>query len=217
VDAGRIAIVGLLGGQWFGRDAEAALREADVLLGHARQFAVLPAGIPGERVESWGDLAAVVDQACTARDQGRRACILAAGDPGFHGMVRFAVDRLGADGVAIHPAPSSVALACARLALPWDDAAVVSLHGQPLDEAVEVVSSRGKVAVLVSKRQPAEALGRALLDAGCGPREVAVCSRLAEPDELVVRTDLGGLAAGTFDDLSVVVLTLASDSRHKEA
>jgi precorrin-6B C5,15-methyltransferase / cobalt-precorrin-6B C5,C15-methyltransferase len=206
VSAAQVAIVGLLGGQWFGRAAEAALREADVLLGHARQFALLAEDIKGERVESWGDLAAVVDQACAARDEGRRACILAAGDPGFHGMVRFAVDRLGADGVAVHPAPSSVALAFARLGEPWDDASVVSLHGQPLDATVAAVQAGPKVAVLVSKRQPAEALGRALLDAGCEPRDVAVCTRLAEPDEAVVRTDLVGLAAGPFDDLSVVVV-----------
>lgn len=206
MSAERIAIVGLLGGQWFGRAAEAALREADVLLGHAGQFALLAEDIKGERVESWGDLAAVLDQACAARDDGRRACILAAGDPGFHGMVRFAVDRLGAGGVAVHPAPSSVALAFARLGEPWDDAAVVSLHGQPLDAAVAAVRAGPKVAVLVSKRQPAEALGRALLDAGCEPRDVAVCTRLAEPDEAVVRTDLAGLAAGPFHDLSVVVV-----------
>jgi precorrin-6B C5,15-methyltransferase / cobalt-precorrin-6B C5,C15-methyltransferase len=206
VSAGPIAIVGLLGGQWFGRAAEAALREADVLLGHAAQFALLDDGIEGERVESWGDLAAVLDQAGAARDQGRKACILAAGDPGFQGMVRFAVDRLGVDGVAVHPAPSSVALAFARLGLPWDDAIVVSLHGQPLDAAVEAVGTRPKVAVLVSRRQPAQALGRALLDAGCGPRDVAVCSHLAEPDEAVIRTDLAGLASGPFDDLSVVVV-----------
>ena len=206
MSAERIPIVGLLGGQWFGRSAEAALREADVLLGHARQFALLTEDIEGERVESWGDLAAVLDQACAARDHGRRACILAAGDPGFHGMVRLAVDRLGADGVAVHPAPSSVALAFARLGERWDDATVVSLHGQPLDTAVAAVRAGAKVAVLVSKRQPAEALGHALIDAGCEPRDVAVCTRLAEPDEAVVHTDLAGLATGPFDDLSVVVV-----------
>ena len=204
--AGPIAIVGLLGGQWFGRDAEAVLRSADVLFGHDRQFAVLPRDIRGERVVLWGDLAAVVAGAVAARDAGRRACILAAGDPGFHGMVRFAAERLGEAALVVHPAPSSVSLACARLATPWSDAVVVSLHGQELDEAVAAVLAEPKVAVLVSKRRPAGALGRALVAAGCGPRDVAVCSRLAEPDEEVTRTDLAGLAAGGFDDLSVVVV-----------
>ena len=48
--------------------------------------------------------------------------------------------------------------------------------------------------------------GAALVAAGCPDRDVAVCSRLCEPAERVVRTDLAGLAAGDFDHLSVVVL-----------
>jgi precorrin-6Y C5,15-methyltransferase (decarboxylating) len=99
-----------------------------------------------------------------------------------------------------------VALAFARLGVPWDDASVVSAHGRDLDDAVELVSHARKVAVLVSPENPPEALAKALLASGCGPREVAVCSNLAERDETVVRTDLAGLAAQTWDPLSVVVL-----------
>lgn len=206
-----IAIVGLLGGQWFGRAAEAALRAADVLLGHAEQFALLPGDIPGERVELWGDLGAVIDRAIAEREAGRRPCILAAGDPGFHGMVRVAARRLGEEGIAVHPAPSSIALAFARLGAGWDDAVVASLHGQPLDEVVATVIGHRTVAVLASRRCPPEALGAALVAAGCGDRPVAVCSRLAEPGERIVRTDLAGLAAGAFDPLSVVVLRTPGD------
>ena len=206
-----IAIVGLLGGQWFGRAAEAALRAADVLIGHAEQFALLAGDIPGERVELWGDLHAVIDRAVAEREAGRRPCILAAGDPGFHGMVRVAARRLGEEGIAVHPAPSSIALAFARLGTGWDDAVVASLHGQPLDEVVATVIGHPTVAVLVSRRCPPEALGAALVAAGCGDRRVAVCSRLAEPGERLVRTDLAGLATGAFDPLSVVVLRRPGD------
>lgn len=201
-----IAIVGLVGGQWFGRDAEAALRSADVLVGHADQFALLPADIGGERVELWGDLDAVVGFAREQRAAGRSPCILAAGDPGFHGMVRFAARRLGEDGIAVHPAPSSIALAFARVGTTWDDAAVASLHGQTVDEVVATVAGHPKVAVLTSRRVPPESLGEALVAAACGRRRVTVCSRLCEPTERVVATDLPGLAGGTFDPLSVVVL-----------
>lgn len=201
-----IAIVGLLGGQWFGRDAEAALRAADVLIGHADQFDLLPPDIPGERVELWGDLGAVVDFAVAERAAGRRPCILAAGDPGFHGMARMAAGRLGERGIAVHPAPSSVALAFARVGTGWDDATVVLLHAHPLDEVVATVVGRPKVAVLTSRRVPPQALGAALVAAGCDDRAVAVCSHLAEPREQVTRTDLAGLAAGSFPHLSVVVL-----------
>ena len=206
-DAGApIPIVGLLGGQWFGREAEAAVRGAAVLLGHADQFALLPPDVGGERAEVWGDLGAVVDRAVAERDAGRPPCILAAGDPGFHGMVAFAARRLGEAGIAVHPAPSSIALAAARVGTPWHDLVVASVRGQSLDEVVGLVADHEKVAVLVSRAVPPEAVGAALVAAGCPDRAVAVCARLAEPDEHVVRTDLAGLAAGTFDALSVVIL-----------
>jgi precorrin-6Y C5,15-methyltransferase (decarboxylating) len=202
-----ISIVGLVGGQWFGRDAEAALRRADALIGHARQFALLPADIPGERVELWGDIDAVIARAVEVRDSGGRACILSDGDPGYHGMLRQAIARLGEGVVAVYPAPSAVALACARAGVPWDDAVVVSLHGGTLDAAVAATLANPKVAVLVSKARPADAVGRALADAGVDDRLVVVCSRLGEAEaERVVFTDVAGLAAGTFDPLSVVVL-----------
>lgn len=207
-----IPIVGLLGGQWFGHAAERALRDADVLLGHADQFALLPDDIPGERAEVWGDLGAVVDRAVAERDAGRPPCILAAGDPGFHGMVRFAARRLGEDGIAVHPAPSSIALAAARVGIAWDDLMVASVRGQSLAEVVEVVQANPRVAVLVSRRVPPETVGTALVAAGCADRRVAVCARLAEPGEDVAHTDLAGLAAGTFDPLAVVILRAPEDT-----
>jgi precorrin-6Y C5,15-methyltransferase (decarboxylating) len=206
VSTAPVAIVGLLGGEWFGRRAEQALRRADVLIGHAEQFALLAPDITGERVELWGDLDAVVDRAVDERAAGRQPCILAAGDPGFHGMVRFAARRLGEDGIAVHPAPSSVALAFARVGTSWDDAVVASAYAQEPDDVVAAVLAHPKVAVLVSRRLPPRALGVALVEAGCGPRSVTVCTRLGEPDELLTRTDLAGLADGDFAHLSVVVL-----------
>jgi precorrin-6Y C5,15-methyltransferase (decarboxylating) len=201
-----VDVVGLHGGQWFGRDAEAALRAADLLIGHARQLAVLPADLPGEPVELWGDLDQVLGLAAKRRAGGERACILAAGDPGFFGLVRLAATYLGEGALRVYPAPSSVALAFARIGCNWDDAVVASAHGRPLEHAVAAALAHPKVALLVSKDQPPQALGRALLDAGSGARVVDVCCRLGEPDEQVIHTDVAGLAAGTFDPLSVVVL-----------
>ena len=53
-----------------------------------------------------------------------------------------------------------------------------------------------KVAVLVSRDSPPEALGRAVIAAGSQPRDVWVCSRLGEAGESVTQTDLEGLAGG---------------------
>jgi len=204
---GEVAIVGLHGGTWFGADAEAALRRADVLVGAARQHHDLAsAQLTGERVELWGNLDETVALCEERSAHGDRVCVLAAGDPGFFGIVRVLATRLGSDALQVHPAPSSVSLAFARAGFPWDDAVVASCHGRPLDDAVRRVVAAPKAAVLVSPDSPPEVVGKAAVAAGCGERDVWVCSHLGETGETVVRTDLPGLATGTFDPLSVVVL-----------
>ena len=201
-----VAIVGFLGDECFGRAAAEALRSADVVMGIGRLLDALPADVGGKRLDLPGPLAETLALAAERRALGERVCLLASGDPGFFGIVRVATARFGADALRIHPAPSSPAVAFARAGLHWDDAVVVSAHGRPLAAAVEVVLRAPKAAVLTAPDQPPEALGRALLDAGCGPRQVTVCARLGHADESVTATDLPGLAAGTFPDLAVVVL-----------
>ncbi|MGI8491344.1 MAG: precorrin-6y C5,15-methyltransferase (decarboxylating) subunit CbiE [Acidimicrobiales bacterium] len=201
-----ISIVGLHGGESFGEGARMALRRADLLLGHRRQLDLLPADLPGDKVELWGQLDTLVELAAKRSDEGCSVCILASGDPGFFGLVRMAADRLGASRLEIHPAPSAVSLAFARLGLNWDDAVVVSAHGRPMTAAVDAVLRHPKVAVMVSADQPPQALGEELRHAGSAPRQAAVCSRLGEPDESIWRGDLEGLAGGSWDPMSVVVL-----------
>jgi precorrin-6Y C5,15-methyltransferase (decarboxylating) len=201
-----IAIVGFLGTECFGRAAQAALRGADVVAGAARLLNVLPADVTGKRVELAGALGETLELVAERQALGERVCLLASGDPGFFGIVRVASARFGPEALEIHPAPSSVSVAFARSGLHWDDATVVSAHGRPLAAAVEAVLPQPKVAVLTSPDQPPEALGRALLDGGCGPRRVTVCANLGHADEAVTHTDLAGLAGGSFPPLAVVVL-----------
>ncbi len=200
-----VAVVGLLGGVPYGAEAQAALVEAEVLVGTRRHLDAV--GNPeAERLPFDGPLADLLDTIAGRVDGGRRVCILASGDPGFFGIVRALADRFGPAGLAVHPAPSSVALAFARLGVPWDDAVVVSAHGRDLDEAAGVVgrAPQGRGARLA--REPARGAGQG----AAGARAAATAtwrSAATWPlaDEAVVTTDLAGLAAGTWDPLSVVV------------
>jgi len=205
-----IDVVGLHGGAWYGVAAERALHEADLLIGSRRQLDdVAPLGLRAAVVELDGRMDELAARCRTEAARDRRLCVLAAGDPGFFGVARVLAAHLGPDALTLHPAPSSVSLAFARVRLPWDDAVVASCHGRPLEHAVAAVADAAKAAVLVSPDAPPQALGAALLAAGCRDRQVWVCSRLGETGESVTRTDLSGLAAGVFDPLSVVVLVAA--------
>jgi len=123
-------------------------------------------------------------------------------DPGFFGIVRALLRGIDRHLLQVVPAPSAVSLAFARLGIPWDDALVVSAHGRALADAVGVVRTARKAAVLTSPDSPPHALGSALLEAGAAMDLVAVCSRLGSSDEQVVELSLADLAAGSFDPLS---------------
>jgi precorrin-6Y C5,15-methyltransferase (decarboxylating) len=139
--------------------------------------------------------------------------VLASGDPGFFGIVRTLSARFGGDALRVHPAPSSVALAFARLGVHWDDAAVVSAHGRELHDAVAQLRRGDKAAVLCSPANPPEVVAGALADEGHGDRRVAVFTRLGEPGEARVDGTVREVAAGTFDPMSVLVLPEALDAR----
>jgi precorrin-6Y C5,15-methyltransferase (decarboxylating) len=200
-----VAIVGLHGGEWFGSAAGRALEAATVVIGAPRHLAALPADLGCERVGLSGSVEDMLDDIARRRDLGERVCIVVSGDPGFFGLGRLAQGRLGTGGISVHPAPSAVSLAFARIARNWDDAIVISAHGRPLEPAVEAVLRHPKVGVLMSPDHPPELLGQRLIAAGCGDRTTAVVSRLGEVDEDVWMGGLDGLAAGRFEALSVVL------------
>ncbi len=201
-----LSVVGIVGGECFGAAARTAIAGADVVVGSARHLADVDPPAHAGRVDLRGPLGPILDQIAGHLDAGRAVCLLSSGDPGFFGIVRLLGVRFGVGRFAVHPAPSSVSLAFARVGLSWEDAAVVSAHGRSLADAVAAAVGPPKVAVLTSPDNPPQRVGAALLEAGCGPRRVAVVSRIGEPGESCTQTDLVGLAAGTFDPLSVVVL-----------
>lgn len=188
-----IVVLGVAG------DAPVSTGGADLVVGGRRHLD----GLPGHHLVIGGDIGPVLDG--IAAEPGT-VCVLASGDPGFFGIVRALAERFGPESLDVRPAASSVSLAFARLGLPWDDATVVSAHGRPLRGAARVAAAAPKVAILTSPDSPPEALGKELTVLGGRHRRAVVCSRLGTAQEQVADVDLAGLAAGTWDPLSVVIL-----------
>ncbi|MGI8710160.1 MAG: precorrin-6y C5,15-methyltransferase (decarboxylating) subunit CbiE [Acidimicrobiales bacterium] len=200
-----VHVVGLLGGRPVGLAAGAALAEATLVAGGAEQLAavcdLLAEGAATVPVAA--GLTALDDVA----DHEGAPVVLASGDPGFHGITRALAARLGSGRLRVHPAPSSVSLAFARLGLAWDGAVVASCHaGGAVRAAAEVVDAPF-AAVLCGPSAPPEVLGRSLVALGDHHPMVAVATRLGEDaEELHLLDGAGELADGTFDHRSVVVL-----------
>ncbi|WP_455360987.1 precorrin-6y C5,15-methyltransferase (decarboxylating) subunit CbiE [Streptomyces sp. SYSU K21746] len=131
--------------------------------------------------------------------------VLASGDPGFFGIVRALAERFGADALDVRPGVASVAVAFARLGLPWDDAVVVSAHGRDLRTAVNVCRAHPKTAVLTGPGAgPAELgaeLARRMVD-----RTLVVASALGDPEhERLERVSPAEAAGRAWGAVSVVV------------
>ncbi|MFF5141202.1 precorrin-6y C5,15-methyltransferase (decarboxylating) subunit CbiE [Streptomyces sp. NPDC013157] len=116
--------------------------------------------------------------------------VLASGDPGFFGIVRVLAERFGTDRLDVRAGVSSVAVAFARIGLPWDDAVVVSAHGRDPRTAVNVCRAHPKVAVLTGP--------------GAGPAELGAALRQA------IGTPSGGSVGGSVGGSDARVLVVAS-------
>lgn len=197
----RISVIGVGGGA-LSKEAERLLDEAVTVVGGRRQLDALTR-LASLRLEIGDDMEAVLDAMEAAP---RPICVLASGDPGFFGVVRALAARFGPGMLDVHPAPSSVSLAFARLGMPWDDAVVVSAHGRPLAAALAAAADAEKVAVLTSPEATPRRLGAELLARSARYEWVAVCSDLGLPAEQVQRTDVVGLAEREWPHRSVVVL-----------
>ncbi|MFE2731632.1 precorrin-6y C5,15-methyltransferase (decarboxylating) subunit CbiE [Streptomyces sp. NPDC059349] len=188
-----------------------ALSSAGLVVGGRRHLdaaeALLAAG--AERVVL-GPLAPALDsvERYIENEKGQGVAVLASGDPGFFGIVRALAERFGPAALDVRPGVSSVATAFSRVALPWDDAAVVSAHGRDLRTAVNVCRTYPKTAVLTGPGAGPAELGAELAHRGAD-RVLVVASRLGDPEhESLVRVTPSEAAARDWGDAVSVVLCL---------
>ncbi len=202
-----IEIVGITDGGSRSLTAEAAaiVDRADVLCGGERQLAFFPRH-PAERLVIRSGMDALASRLRAAADAGRRVVVLASGDPLLYGIGGALRRYLPADRLRVHPNVGAAQLAWARIAEPWQDAGLVSVHGRALAPAVAAARCHPKLAILTDDEHTPAAVARALLDAGLPDRRAVVCERLGGDAERITDTRLADLPGRSFDPLNVLLL-----------
>jgi precorrin-6Y C5,15-methyltransferase (decarboxylating) len=175
-----ITVVGIGTDGWMGlsEPAKAALGDAEVVFGGARQLAYLP---EGALQVAWPSPLLPALDALLAEHAGRRICVLASGDPLLSGIGTTLVKRLG--DVRILPALSSVTLARARLGWSAEETEVVTVVGRDVHRVNRVLAPGRRVLVLGSA--PAE-VARLLKARGYGDSRLTVLEELGGPDERIL-------------------------------
>ncbi|MFE7333360.1 precorrin-6y C5,15-methyltransferase (decarboxylating) subunit CbiE [Streptomyces griseus] len=182
-----VSVVGIGADGWPGLSGTAreALREAEVLIGGARQLDLLPPECAGVRV-GWPSPLRLAVPRLLAEHRERRIAVLASGDPMFYGIGRALAEELGPEGLRVLPHPSSVSYACARLGWPLEDTEVVTLVGRP---AARLAASlyEGRRLLVLSADASTPATVAALLTAhGFGPSRLRVLEQLGGEAEAYV-------------------------------
>ena len=200
-----LVVVGIGADGWAGLSPAscAEVERADVLIGSARQLALVPASVPAERV-AWPSPMSAALPGLVDEQAGRAVVVLASGDPMLSGIGTTLVRLFGADRVRVLPAPSSVSLACARLGWAAEETSVVSLVGRPLDLLTAQLSPGRRLVVLGSDGRSPAAIAALLASRGYGPSRLTALAQLGGPDE---RAFHGTAEAWPHADTDPLVLT----------
>ena len=132
--------------------------------------------------------------------------VLASGDPLFFGIGKTLIERLGADKVFIHPNVTSMAAAFARLKLPWQDAAWVSLHGRDnMSALAKAMDDKDLLCVLTDPKNDSWAVKKQV-DTHEYAWQMWVLENLGAPEEKISTMDEHTDVETVFVQPNVVVL-----------
>lgn len=208
-----ISVVGIGADGWDGlpENSRRPLRAAEVLIGAPRQLDLLPAGeCPGERIAWPSPLRPAVPGLLDAHE-GRAVAVLASGDPSFHGIARTLAETAGAAALRVHPHPSSVSYACARLGWPLEDVETVSLVARPL-AALSAALHPGRRLLVLGEGPGTPAEVAALLRrTGWGGTRVRVLEQLGGPAERLLDATAADWPHERTDALHVLALDCVRD------
>lgn len=163
----------------LGEAARLALDEAQCIVGGARQLALLPAQLGGER-QLWPSPFSL--EPVLAR-RGTPVCVLASGDPLFYGVGASLARQLPAEELRVFSAPSSVSLAAARLGWPLQEVAVLSLVARPLAALQALIHPGARLLLLSNDGDSPAAVAELLRERGFGPSRLTVLEHLGGASE----------------------------------
>jgi precorrin-6Y C5,15-methyltransferase (decarboxylating) len=205
-----VTVVGIGSGGWkdLGRTGQSAVLAAGVVFGSRRQLDLLPAEVAADRVAWPSPLLPALPGLLDDRSDAP-ICVLASGDPMFHGIGGTLVRLLGADRVRVLPHPSAASLAAARLGWPLAGVDVLSLV--TADPAVlHRLLNPGRRILVLSRGADTPAEVAALLTAaGHGAARITVLEQLGGPAERLVAGTAAAWREPAGDPLNVIAVECA--------
>jgi precorrin-6B C5,15-methyltransferase / cobalt-precorrin-6B C5,C15-methyltransferase len=188
--------------------ARRLVEQAEVLVGGARHLAMLPAD-QRERLTLTTPLGKLVEDILQRR--GRRVCVLATGDPMWHGIGVTLAKHVPLTEMLMLPAPSAYSLAAARLGWPLAEVDAITLHGRPLDVLSAYLQPGRRILALSENAATPAQVAALLCRRGYGASRIIVLSHMGSGKERTVRGTAASWSADGIDDLNTVAIECLAD------
>jgi precorrin-6Y C5,15-methyltransferase (decarboxylating) len=181
------------------------IERADILVGGRRHLERFN-DIPAQKKPIGKDIDGIIEFV-RAQSKLQKIVVLASGDPLFYGIGDRMAGALGARRVRIYPNISSVAAAFARIKEPWNDTAIISLHGRKNDDRLlSALESENKIAVFTDPKKNPAWLAARLIEKEFSNFKMCVLEDLGGDSERFDWYPLEKAAAMKFAEPNMVVL-----------
>ena len=192
----------------LGDEAKQRIGEAEIIFGGKRHLALVASLLKGE-ARSWPTPfdAEMRDVLALA---GKNVCVLASGDPFFHGVGVTLARKVKLHEMLVLPAPSSLSLAASRLGWALQDVETISLHGRPIDLIRPLLHPGARILALTSDAGGPAAIAALLDELGFGPSRLTVLEALGGPDEKRRATRADAFDLENINPLNVLALEIES-------
>lgn len=189
-----------------GRDL---VQSAALVFGGARHLALatpLIRGIPRPWTSPFDRSVAEV-----LANRGREVCVLASGDPFFHGVGSLLSPHVSREETSTVPAPGAFSLAASRLLWSLPQTILLSLCGRSLDLIRPHLHPGSRILALMPDHRAPGELARLLCDLGFGRSRLTVLESLSGPRERVRSARADGFDLEAIGPLNTVAIEVAAD------
>ncbi|MER9428206.1 precorrin-6y C5,15-methyltransferase (decarboxylating) subunit CbiE [Mesorhizobium sp. M0408] len=195
----------------LGDEAKRLIAEAEFVFGGKRHLALVASLAKGE-ARAWptpfdAELRDVLALS------GRRVCVLASGNPFYHGVGVTLARKVAAEGMRVIPAPSAFSLAASRLGWALQYVETISLHGRSLDLIRPLLHPCTRILALTSDSDAPEAIAGLLTELGFGASQLTVLEALDGPNERLRSASAGTFALEKINPLNVLAIEVESTSQ----
>ena len=192
----------------LGDEAKQAIASAAFVFGGARHLALAAGLIRGEACPWPVPFDSTMREVLALR--GKKVCVLASGDPFFHGVGVTLARSVPVAEMRTIPAPSAFSLAASRLGWALQDVETVSLHGRSIDLIRPLLHAGARILALTSDGKAPAEIAALLAALGFGASRFTVLEALGGPDERIrcARADAFGLE--NINPLNVLAIDVES-------